>query len=162
MQGRKEFDEGGGGVHHRAAENARVEIERRSPHDDFHRGDAAEALGQGRVSLGDHSGVGNGDHVTAQVAAARTDELREICASDLLLALDEENQIHRQRTLLAEHADRPEDVREDLAFVVGGAARKDPFVADHRLERRRGPLAGRVLGLHVVMAVDEDRGASGD
>ena len=49
------------------------------------------------------------------------------------------------------------DVHEDLALVVGRAARVNLAVAHRRLERRRRPEIQRVDRLHVVVAVEEDR-----
>ena len=52
------------------------------------------------------------------------------------------------------------DVGEDLALVVRGTARVDDAVLDARLEGRRFPEVERIGGLHVVMAVDHDRGTA--
>jgi hypothetical protein len=49
-----------------------------------------------------------------------------------------------------------EDVREDLALVVAGAARGDDAVLDAGVEGRALPEVERVDGLDVVVAVDED------
>ena len=54
------------------------------------------------------------------------------------------------------------DVREHLAFVVGGAAGVDVAVAAHGLERRRRPLLQRIGRLNVVMPVDQRRRGPGD
>ena len=48
--------------------------------------------------------------------------------------------------------------RQEVALVVGGAAREDAPVAHRGLERRRRPRLERARRLHVVMAVDQDRG----
>ena len=49
------------------------------------------------------------------------------------------------------------EVHEDLALVVGRAARVDLAVAHGGFERRRLPQLDRIDRLHVVVAVEEDR-----
>ena len=89
------------------------------------------------------------------------DEVVEVDAADLLLALDEELDVERQAAaLLQVRLDRL-DVHEHLALVVGGAARVDLAVAHGRLERRAGPQLDRIDRLHVVVAVEEDRRLAG-
>jgi len=44
---------------------------------------------------------------------------------------------------------------KDLAFVVRRAPAVQDAVADRRLERRRLPFRQRILGLHVVVPVDQ-------
>jgi hypothetical protein len=46
-------------------------------------------------------------------------------------------------------------VHQHLAFVVDAAAPVDVAVAHRRFERRRFPERDRILGLHVVMSVDQ-------
>ena len=62
---------------------------------------------------------------------------------------------------VARRAARAADVEMDLALVVGRAASEHPVPDDDGLERRRGPQVERVDRLHVVVAVDEDRGRVG-
>ena len=60
----------------------------------------------------------------------RADEVVEVRAADFLLALDDELHVHRQAAVLLHvRLDRLE-VHEDLALVVGRAARVDLAVAD--------------------------------
>ena len=49
------------------------------------------------------------------------------------------------------------DVRHHARLVVGGAAAEEPAVAHGGLVGRRDPLLVPALGLHVVVAVEEDR-----
>ncbi len=49
----------------------------------------------------------------------------------------------------------------DLSFVVDGAAPVEEAITRFGLEGRRLPRIERVDGLHVVMAVDEERGFAG-
>ena len=53
----------------------------------------------------------------------------------------------------------PEQHHRDVALVVGGAAPAQLLPHHLGLERRERPAVGDVRGLHVVVAVDEDRGA---
>ena len=50
------------------------------------------------------------------------------------------------------------EVHVDLALVVHRAARVELAVAQHRLERRRGPQLERLGRLHVVVAVEQRGG----
>ena len=65
--------------------------------------------------------------------------------------------VHRQPAVLLQVRFDRLEVHEDLALVVGGAARVDLAVADRRLERRRLPQLERIDRLHVVVAVEQDR-----
>ena len=65
--------------------------------------------------------------------------------------------VHRQAAVLLQMRLDGLEVHEDLALVVGGAARVDLAVADRRLEGRRLPQLDRIDGLDVVVAVEEDR-----
>ena len=53
-----------------------------------------------------------------------------------------------------------ENVRKNLPFVVGRAARKNVAVLQHRIERRRIPQLERIGRLHVVMPVNQNRAAT--
>ena len=68
--------------------------------------------------------------------------------------------VHGQRALARERAGHVQQ-RQEVALVVGGAARVDAAVADVGLERRRRPGALVADALHVVVAVDQDRGRVG-
>ena len=81
----------------------------------------------------------------------------EILAADFLLALGEDDDVDRQLAARREMRLERLHVEEELAFVVDRAARKDLSVADRRLERRAVPEIERLGGLHVVVAVDENR-----
>ena len=72
--------------------------------------------------------------------------------ADLLLALDEHRDADRQ--VVAVHPQRAE-VGRDPGLVVGGAARVQAAVALGRLERRGVPLGVVVLGLDVVVGVEQ-------
>ena len=85
------------------------------------------------------------------------DEVVEIGGADFLLALEDDADVDRQAAVLLQVRFDGLEVHEDLALVVGGAARVDLAVADRRLERRRLPQLDRIDRLHVVVAVEEDR-----
>ena len=82
------------------------------------------------------------------------EQRREGARADLLLALDEHRDVDRQ--VVAEDPDRAE-VRDDAGLVVGRTAPVEPPVALGRLERRAVPLGRVVLGLHVVVRVEQHR-----
>src|SRR5207248_11730331 len=94
-----------------------------------------------------------------QTVAFAFEERLEVRAADLLLALDEEFEVHREAAVaeLEEPAQRLEVV-EHLALVVHRAAREELTVADRRLEGWAHPFVERAHRLHVVMAVHHDRG----
>src|SRR5205814_10137427 len=78
-------------------------------------------------------------------------------AADLLLAVAGEAQVDRERVRLDELLRRLEQ-DEDLALVVGDAARVRPAVPHRQLERLALPEVERRGRLHVEVAVAEDRG----
>src|ERR1044071_6866841 len=70
-------------------------------------------------------------------------------------------QVYRQIAALFDCFLDADDVREDLALIVGCAARKDVAVFENRLERRRIPKLQWIGWLYIVMPVDQNRAASG-
>ena len=82
----------------------------------------------------------------------------EVPARRLLLALDEEADLDRQRPdgFLVRLGGLDPD--EELSFVIRDAAGEELVVADRRLVGRRGPEVERRRGLHVVV-LDADEGA---
>src|SRR5205823_5760667 len=70
-------------------------------------------------------------------------------------------QIHRQIVMLLDRFLNPENMRKDLAFVVGSAACKNVAVLQNRLERGRVPKLQRIRRLHIVMPVDQHCPAPG-
>ena len=88
-------------------------------------------------------------------------KLSRLRGADFLFAFEDDLDVHRQAAVLLQvRLDRLE-VHEDLALVVGRAARVDLAVAHRRLERRRLPQVERIDRLHVVVAVEEDRRRAG-
>ncbi len=99
-------------------------------------------------------------------SAARSDlvaanELVEVDAADFLFAFEDELDVHRQPAVLLQMRFDGLQVHEDLALVVGRAARVYLAVAHCRLKRRRFPQIERVHRLHVVVAVKENRRRAG-
>ena len=86
------------------------------------------------------------------------DEVFEMRAADLLLAFDEDADVARQPPRLLHVRFDSLEVHEHLALVVGRPAGVELAVAHRGLERRRRPQLQRIDRLHVVMAVEEDRG----
>ncbi len=158
VQARDQTREDGDRVFHCTAENARVQIVVGPGHGDLNRAQAAQAVGERRMPRCDHRRVGDDDDVAGQAVAVGVEEWREIRAADFLLALDEQDQVHRQVALFLQRVLDAEDVGEDLPFVIAGAPRGDDAVFDAGVERRPMPEIKRIDRLHVVMAVDQDRG----
>ena len=87
---------------------------------------------------------------------SRTNSI-EVKAADLLFAFENTLDVHRQPAGLLHVGLDGLEVHEDLPLVVGRPARVNLPLAHRRLERRRFPQVERVDGLHVVVAVEEDR-----
>ncbi len=85
----------------------------------------------------------------------RAQERREMRTADLLLALDEKNQVHRQIALRLQRLDDALDVGENLPLVIARPARGDDAVLHAGLKRRVMPEHERVDRLHVVVAVNQ-------
>ena len=114
-----------------------------------------------RGLLVEHRRVGNDHRVAGEQLFAGGDERLEIRGTDFFFAFDEELHVDRARTAGFQVRLERVDVDDELALVVAGAPRVEPSVSHRRLERRARPQLDRVLGLHVVMAINEDRRLSG-
>jgi hypothetical protein len=118
--------------------------------------------GDGGLGRPPHRAVGRDDEIGCELAAMLVEEMPEVRAADLLLALDQEADVERKRAFLRKEGFGHLQSHEHGALVVGRAAGVDATLADGRLERGSRPL-GLVAGrLHVVVAVDEDRRRAGD
>jgi hypothetical protein len=102
-----------------AAKYARVQIHFRTGHFDLKGGDAAQAITYGRHATRDHPRIGNDCHVTLQGVAILFQKRAEVRTSALLFAFDHQMQVHRQLTVLLDRFLNSENVRKDLALVVG-------------------------------------------
>jgi hypothetical protein len=113
---------------------------------------------QRRGALVDHRRVE--DDRAIGPALVRADPLAHPGAADLLLPLDEDPHVDRQRSGARQRA-RLVEQGEEVPLVVRRAARPDAPVADLRLERSAPPLLERARALDVVVPVDEDRRRAG-
>ncbi len=78
-------------------------------------------------------------------------------ASDLLLALDEKLQVDRHARACAHARLDSFHVHVDLSLVVDRATGIQASVSNRRFEGRRRPQVDRILGLNIVVPVDEKR-----
>ena len=76
----------------------------------------------------------------------------------LLLALDDELQVDRQRLPRLQERFHSSGVHADVALVVGRTAGEHPSFLDHRDERRRLPEIDGIHGLDVVVRIHQDGG----
>ena len=121
------------------------------------RRDATQRKGESRITVSGHSGVRNDNYITVEFGPVALEKWPQIVAANFLLAFDKENQIHRQRSTLGKKVAGSQDVRHDLALVVGRAACIDAAVANGRLEGWGGPFRQRLRRLHIVVAVNKNR-----
>ena len=117
----------------------------------------AQPVADRRDFAREHGGVGNDDHVRGEERLVLPHELVEVQAADFLFTLEKHFDVERQTAGLLHVRFDSLEVHEDLPFVVGRAARVDLVLAHGRFERRRFPEVDRIDGLHVVVAVEEDR-----
>ena len=82
-------------------------------------------------------------------------------AAYLFLAVKNELEADRQTSWQLGKGPHREEVAEELALVVGAASCVDATVPDGRLEGRRGPPPLWVYRLHVVVAIEKNRGCAG-
>ena len=112
----------------------------------------AQAGGEGGHADVPVAGVGDHDDVGAEVVEVLLQQGRQGLGADLLLALDEEHDVDRQ--VVAEDPQRGE-VGGDAGLVVGRAAAVEAVAPLGRLERRGVPVGVVVLGLDVVVGVEQ-------
>jgi hypothetical protein len=98
--------------------------------------------------------------IRLELGSVLLEERHEILRADLLLALDQDRDVDRQRTrdLLPGPAGLHKG--HQLALVVLGAARDDDLasigvIGDHGFERRTMPEIERIDRLHIVVAVEQ-------
>ena len=145
-------------VGHQAAPHAGVDSVAQGAHLDVGADQAAQRRGERGLADVPVAGVGDHDDVGAQLVLVLLQQRRQGVGADLLLALDEEHDVDGQ--VVAVRPERPE-VRHDAGLVVGGAAGVEPRtlrrLALGGLERRRVPVGRVVLGLYVVVRVQQHR-----
>ena len=81
----------------------------------------------------------------------------QVLTRDLLLALNNVLQIDGRPSLSPDERLGALDVSEQLAFVIGRPPCHYVVSLDGGLERRMTPEVEGVYGLHVVVAIDQDR-----
>ena len=142
-------------VERRRTEQPRVHVSRPGADADVEIQHPANADREGRLSTAHHPAVE--DQRGVGRAVVRRDPLDDRVAADLLLAVECEAHVDRERALLGELADGL-DHHEHVPLVVGDAARVETAVARRQLEGRGAPQLERVGRLHVEVRVAEDGG----
>ncbi len=160
VQGGEQPGQNRGRIRHRAAKDTAVQVHKGTPHGQFQRGDSPQAIGKGWDAFGHHVRVGNGDDVATQVVAFAPQELTQVRTPDLLLALDQKDNVHRQLAVFGDLLGNPEDVRKMLSFVVGGTPRVNPALRNAGLEGIGLPKRDRIDGLDIVVPVNHDGGTT--
>jgi len=156
VQGSDDAGDRGGGVGDSTAENARVEITSRAGDFHFGAGDAAQAVAEGPGVRGDHAGVRDGDDVAFEIFAVFFEERGEVGGADFFFALEKEDEVYGEFTFVSNGFADADNMREHLAFIVGGTTGPDPPVADFGCEGWGVPEIEGIDRLDVVVAVDED------
>src|SRR5262249_61461947 len=98
-QGRERVDR----VLPRPAEQAGVEVRRRTTNVDLHAGQAARGNAQRRLVRGPLPAVAADDEVAGEAVLVGGDELRKLRTADLLLAFQEELQVQRHPAVRLHH-----------------------------------------------------------
>ena len=161
LERRDDLGERVGRVLDRPAERPRMEVDRRALDVDLDVRVAAQADRDRRQVALEEARVADDGHVRREAFAVRGQPLPQVPRVVLLVALEEVAHVDGQGPARRQEAGEGHDVEVDLALVVGRAASEHPVADDDGLERRRGPQVERVDRLHVVVAVDEDRGRVG-
>ena len=125
-----------------------------SRHLDLHVSQAPQAAGDGGGLHRDHRSVRYQYNIGLEHLLVLLAEFVKTRRADLLLALQHEFHVAGQALLGAHRLERL-GVHPQLALVVVGAAAPDTAVADDRLKRLGPPLAARIDGHHVVVAVHQ-------
>ena len=152
VQAGEEAAQGHQRVGHEAAPHPGVDGVGEGADADVDPDEAAQAGGQRGDADVPVAAVGDHDHVGAEVVTVLGEQVGEGVGADLLLALDEHGDPDVE--VVAEGADRGE-VGHDAGLVVGSAAGVEAAVALGRLERSGVPRRVVVLGLDVVVGVEQ-------
>src|SRR2546425_2780803 len=119
-----------------------------------HLADAAELIGERGVTDVVVAGVGEHDEVRGHLRPVLLEEAAQVPRVDLLLALDDELHVERERPGHPQVRADGGHVGHDPALVVGGAPAVETAVALGGLEGGREPLLRAAGGHHVVMPVE--------
>ena len=120
----------------------------------------AQAHAERRQARGEHVGVADHGGVGLETRGLRGNVGFDVLAAHLLFALDEELHVYGQAARGLQEALDSLDRDVDLPLVVGRSAGEDIFTANIGLEGRRLPLLERIGRLHVIVAVEQQRGLS--
>src|SRR5580693_1179153 len=123
---------------------------------------STQSIGYRRDALGEHRGIGNDERVGLELLLVLLHVVPEADASDFLFAFDQNFYIDRQLSVHFHDGFERLQMNVDLAFVIGGAAAEKIAIAHGRFEGGRGPKIERFRRLHIIVAVEEDRGLAGD
>ena len=137
-----------------------MQVGLRAVHVDLDRARTFEADNQPRLILRPLGSVGTEDEVAGETLAVGGDEGRQLRASDLLLALEDELHVERQRARCPQERLDAEDAQEEVRLHVGGATAVEAAVANLRIERGRAPQVERIDGLNVEVTVDQHGGSA--
>ena len=157
VQAREDVDERVQRVGDGAAEAAGVQVFIGTLDDDVEGGQPLGGDRQRRLARTPHRTVGRDDQVGGELLGVRAEVGRQVRAPDLLLALEEELHVQRQSALLLEEGLRDLEHEVDGPLVVAAAAAAHDVAVDGELERWGRPLGEVSGGLHVVVAIDQDR-----
>jgi hypothetical protein len=122
-----------------AAEDAGVQVAFRAFGDDLGIEDAAQAVDDRGDAGGGHAGVGDEDGVAGQLVRMLAHVLLDGRAARLFLALEQDFDVDRQRSVSAHERFQRFDERVHLPFVVHRAARVEVAAAHLWLEGRAFP-----------------------
>ena len=143
-----------------AAEDAGMQIAAGGLDLDLVIDEPAQLRGDRRRVRVPHAGVADQREIGLEVRLVRFEERHEILRTDLLLALDDDGDVDRQRSRDLLPGAARLDEGHQLALVVLGAARDDDLspvgvIGHDGLEWRTVPEIERIDRLHVVMAVEQ-------
>ena len=145
-----------GRIGHGAAEEPRVEVLVRPRHFNLHISQPSQtACDRGRLHR-DHRGVRHQYNIGCEHLLVLLTEAVKARRTDLLLAFHHEFDVTGQR-IRGAHRLESLGVHPQLPLVVVRSAAPDAALLDDGFERLRAPLAARVHGHHVVVAVDQYR-----
>jgi len=123
-----------------------------------HLADAAEVIGERGVADVVVAGVGEHDEVRGHLRPVLLEEAAQVPRADLLLALDDELHVERERPRRPQVGADGGHVGHDPALVVGGAPAVEPAAALGGLEGGREPVLRAAGRHHVVVPVEEHAG----
>ena len=144
-------------IRHRSTKNPRVQIPLRPAQHHLTAHDSTQAIAQRRHTGRHHAGIGNRNHIAAQFLTMLPQKFRKVRAADFFFTFKQENQIHRQITLLAQRLLDTQHMGHHLPFVVSCATCKDFPITKDRLKRLSRPQLQGIHWLHIVVTINQHR-----